>query len=431
MAFFTPGGYKRSIPQGIPNIAGSVIIPSLKPLDMLDPKKLDDMSYFQRRLLDPQLYLAELDADRCTDRCTKLATYHWFDVGELDLERTTGHKGMRKWIQKSKRIIGDHWAGKLPTGGDIAKAVSVCLETQLSVGCEALILPAPLSADQNSDLTLEMRWLDEGQAIGRGEYDLPLFATIALSDHVLRQTDPVENPLIDSFLDQVTAREPDGVYLLLELATEEGYYCTSQNTVGSLLRIVDSLRQAGVPRIIVNYWTVAGLLATVFGAEGWCTGYYLSERKLSRNECEDKSSIAAAYPAFYSHSLAGEIHLKGDLDQIVDEGLLDAVADITPFSEELIRGLRKGFAVSDVPEWVHSKNNVTNAKGHFASAMGRETAILDKMGEAGRFQYAETWLAGATKLASKLIALDDIAPRTALTHQRSWLRAFRRHMERR
>lgn len=431
MGFFTPGGYKRSIPEGIGGISGSIIIPSLKPLDMLEPKKLDSMSYFDRRLLDPQVYLAELDAVRCSDRCTKLATYGWFDVGELDSARTSGHRGMQKWIQKSKRIIGDHWAGILPSGENREQAVAIALETQLSVGCEALVLPTPLIDDQFSDLGIEMNWLDDGLRIGGGEYELPLLATVAIADSCLRQTDPSDNPIIDSILDQVTAREPDGVYLVLELATEEGYYCTSQNTIGSLLRLVDGFRQAGIGRIVVNYWTVAGLLALAFGADSWCTGYYLSERKLSRNECEDKTTMASAYPAFYSHPLAGEIHLKGDLDQLVDEGLLEAVADVTPFSEDLIRGLRKGFTVSDVPAWVHSRNNVTSAKGHFASAMARETNALLSLGEEDRIAYVDQWLRGATRLATRLIALEDTAPRTELTHQRSWLRAFTRHMERR
>jgi hypothetical protein len=431
MAFFTPGGYKRSIPEGIPGVAGSIIIPSLKPLDMLLAKNLDEVSYFQRRLLDPQMYLAELDPELCSDRCTKLATYQWFDVGELDTQRTSGHKGMQKWLQKSKRIIGDRWSGAIPTGESRTAAIQLCLETQFAIGCEALILPAPLTTEPSSNLFMETSWLDEGLAVGRGDYGLPLIATIAISDVCLRQTDPIENTLLDSFLDQVTARQPDGVYLVLELGTELGYYCTSQNTVGSLLRLVDSFRQAGVARVVVNYWTTAGLVALAFGADSWCTGYYLSERKFSRTECEDKRAPAAAYPAFYSHALAGEIHLKGDLDQITDEGLLEAVADTTPFSADLMRGLRRGFAVSDVPDWVHSRNNVTNAKGHFASVMARETAAIESCDEAGRIEYIENWLNTATKLATKLIALEDIAPRTELTHQRSWRRAFTRHMERR
>lgn len=431
MPFFTPGGYKRSIPEGIPGIAGSIIIPSLKPLDMLQSKNLDEVSYFDRRLLDPQMYLAELDPERCSNRCTKLATYQWFDVGELDTQRTSGHRGMQKWLQKSKRIIGEHWSGAIPTNEERTAAIQLCLETQRSLGCEALILPAPLTSEPGSNLFTETSWLDEGLAIGRGEYDLPLIATVAISDLCLRQIDPIDNPLLDSFLDQVTARQPDGVYLVLELATEQGYYCTSQNTVGSLLRLVDSFRQAGVPRVVINYWTTAGMIALAFGADTWCTGYYLSERKFSRTECEDKTTPAAAYPAFYSHPLAGEIHLKGDLDQIVDEGLLDLVADITPFSADLIRGLRKGFAVSDVPDWVHSRNNVTTAKGHFATVMARETAVIEARDEAGRLEYVEKWLSAATRLATKLIAIEDIAPRTELTHQRSWLRAFNRHMERR
>jgi hypothetical protein len=431
MPFFTPGGYKRSIPPGIAGISGTIVVPSLKPFDMLQDRDLDGVMYFDRRLLDPQIYLAEIDANTCSDRCTKLATYGWFDIGELDTERTSGHRGMQKWLRKSKNVIGDHWSGKLPVGDDQRSSIEVCLGTQLALGCESLILPGPLTSEPGSNLAKEIKWLREGLAIGRSVSDLPLIATVAISDVCLRETDPFDNGLIDALLDEVSAREPDGVYLVLELFTESGYYCTSKNTVGSMLRLVDGFKQAGIQRVVVNYWTVAGLMALALGADTWCTGYYLSERKLSRAECADKTAMAFAYPAFYSHALAGEIHLKGDMDQLVDEGLLEAVADVTPYSEGLIRGLRKGFTVADVPDWAHSRNNVTYAKGHFSSAMARETITVDKLAPRDKLRYVEDWLEGATQLATKLLALDDVAPRTELTHQRSWRRAFATHLDKR
>lgn len=430
MEFFTPGGYKTSLPAGVPLIAGSIIAPSLKPLPMLLNKNLAKVAYYGRRLLDPQLYLAELDANTCGDRCTKLATYGWFDVGDLQQLKTPTHAQLLKWIRKSRKVIGEYWSGRLPEGAEIDAAIRAALATQQLIDSEALIVPGPLTIDVNSDLSRELDWLDRGLAIGHAEFDRPILATVAISDRALRGIRVDENPLIELILDHISAREPDGVYIVLELANETGYYCTSQSTVGALLRLVDGFkRRAGLPRVVVNYATVAGLITLAAGADTWCTAWYKSERRLRLDDCADKTEGAAAYPAYYSHPLASEIHLGNDMARLVDAGMLDDLADSTTYSEPLLTALRRGLDANEVLPWRHRRNNLKFSKGHFSTAMARETQTLTALSQEDRFGRVDSWLAHATDLATKINALGDLHPRTEITHQRNWLKAFREFLD--
>src|SRR5258706_8332624 len=96
----------------------------------------------------------------------------------------------------------------------------------------------------------------------------------------------MENTLIDIILDQVTARAPDGAYVVLEQANEITYNCTSANTIGALLRLVRGLKDGGLRRVIVSYAGTAGLLTLIAGADAWATGWYRSERRLRLTDIE-------------------------------------------------------------------------------------------------------------------------------------------------
>jgi hypothetical protein len=76
------------------------------------------------------------------------------------------------------------------------------------------------------------------------------------------------------------------------------------------------------------------------GATGWASGWYRSERRLKLDDLLDDSG-GPAKPAFYSHPLASELH-PTDLERARDAGMLDLVADVTPWSEGLLRALRDG-----------------------------------------------------------------------------------------
>src|SRR6266568_1979822 len=420
MGFFASARFKMAVPQGITGIDGAVIFPAGVPEPTLvrrDWKKLlKKYPHLQRRLFDPQLYLASLNGATCRKACVNLASYGWF--GGAAIEAYDSSKiTQAEWRTKVLSKIHSQWKGDAPTGQrGIQGSINVSIATQIVMGCEAIILPSPLTSDPTTDYSTELGWLDEGLAlaskVGQG---LPKLATIALSDTCVRGTDPWTNALLDLILDQVTARPVDGAYLVLEQANEHGYYCSHPNTVGALLRLSYGLKSAGVPRVFVAFAGVAGLLAVCAGADDWTTGWYRGERRLRLADFEQPQG--RANPTYYSHPLASEFHLQADLDRVVAANFLPRISDQTSASQGLLRALAAGRKVSTVPDWQYSQSNVSAAIDHFLSALSRESRAVAALSAAGRLSYGKQWLDGAATLASDLYSLGGFHPRTELDHQ--------------
>jgi hypothetical protein len=133
-----------------------------------------------------------------------------------------------------------------------------------------------------------------------------------------------------------------------------------------------------------------------------------------------------SYPTYYTHSLAGEIHLENDLDRLNQKGLVKALEDETAASKGLIQALRAGQKVATVADWQHSPTNIAAATEHFLSVAVRETKILSGKTKEECLQYAFSWLTGADKLATNLYSVGGFNSRTELNHQAAWLQAFNR-----
>ncbi|MEQ1870678.1 MAG: hypothetical protein ABL961_11700 [Vicinamibacterales bacterium] len=327
------------------------------------------------------------------------------------------------WKAATERTIIQHWRGTPTTLLDIEQSVERAVTFQRDLGCEAIILPSPLTNDHASDYARESEWLEVGAercaAIAPG---LPALATIAISDTCLRGFAPQENTLIDIILDQVTARAPDGAYIVLEQANEVTYNCTSANTVGALLRLVQGLKAGGLRRVIVSYAGTAGLLALIAGADAWATGWYRGERRLRLSDIEQ--SEGRAMPAYYSHPAATEFHLANDLSRVRDAGMLTLIRDETAHSANLLAALDAGRVPHDVAQWQPRPSNVTAARAHFATAMIRETALIGGLDEADQIAYGSSWLGGARNAATALYQIGGFNQRTELDHQRAWREAF-------
>lgn len=124
MTFLTPAGYKATIPANIPHIDGSILIASARPQGFLDEQDPDVIRYNATLLLDPQLYLSDIDPNSCSVKCANLASYGWFDVGEMSKARSGGYRGVQRYQKKLQGSIADHWKG-LPGADDINAAVAV------------------------------------------------------------------------------------------------------------------------------------------------------------------------------------------------------------------------------------------------------------------------------------------------------------------
>jgi hypothetical protein len=185
---------------------------------------------------------------------------------------------------------------------------------------------------------------------------------------------------------------------------------------------VHGLKIGGLGRVVVAFAGVAGLLSLTVGADTWSTGWYRGERRLRLSDFEQTEGRAV--PAYYSHPLAGEIHLENDFERIANRGYLARIADHTASSDGLLRAVRAGQQVSAVPEWRHRQSNIAASTDHFLAAMVRETRIIGSLSEAAQIEYAQRWLEDADQLASDLFSVGSFNLRTSLNHQRAWNEAF-------
>lgn len=423
--FFWPGSVHLKIPGNVTGVSGGIIYPIGVAYHSLVRRDLDKKyPHLTRRLLDPQLYLVRLDPYTCRKKCAYLATYPWFPTKPFT-PFDSGEYNQREWQAKLTKQVHELWIGQLPKKvKEIEQTVSSCLKVQADLGCENYILPSPLTVDQATDYSTELQWLDAGLKISKEiNNNIPTLATIAISDSALRLIEPWENELIDLIIDQVSSREPDGAYIVLEQSNEQGYYCTHHNTVGCLLRLVHGLKTAGLKRIVVAYTGTAGFLSLLAGADTWSSGWYKSERKLKLTDIEDGDG--RAYPAYYSHGFASEFNVENDLDHAYKDGLLPAIQEITSASAPLLAALKSGKKVSKVAEWEYRPANVAAAKEHFVSVAINRTAEIANLSKDELFTYGLNWLENAKNLAEKISKLDGRHERTAVNHQSSWHMAFK------
>src|SRR5207248_89204 len=128
-----------------------------------------------------------------------------------------------QWRAQAQSAVAESWLGATPTDpAEIEETIRLCVDIEMNVGCEALLLPSPLTTNPTTNYSAELQWLDSGLEIAaRTVPDFPRIVTIAISDTCLRGMRPGENALLDAIVDQVTARAPEGAYLVLEQANED------------------------------------------------------------------------------------------------------------------------------------------------------------------------------------------------------------------
>jgi hypothetical protein len=428
--FYKTTRFQMAIPDDLQGIAGGVIMPAGIAMHTVTRRNISKKyPHLARRLLDPQLYLIGLNPATSRKVCANLASYPWFPVKDREPFESGKHKKQSEWKKALMQTIHEDWVGVLPaTDNEVSDAVRICLECQKSVGVEALVLPTPLTGSAQSAYDVELNWLDKGLALAKlVAPDLPVYASIALSDTAVRGDDPWANPLLDIIIDQLTSRDITHAYVVLEQANENGYYCTHFNTIGALLRLTDGLKRGGVERVFMGYAGTAGLLALAAGADAWSTGWYRGERRLKLADLEDARGMAN--PTYYTHSMAGEFHLDKDLDRVVAAGFLPRLIDETPASKGLLTALKAKKSSNVVPEWRYSQSNTAASIEHFLTVCIRETNGLGAIDAETAEATVQQWLEGAAKLASDLYSVGAFNERTSVSHQSGWQKAFEAYVK--
>lgn len=428
MPFYINLGYHFAVPNksGVELVPdGSILTASSMPMHQLERrKKLGGYPHLRRRLFDPQLYLAGLDANQSPSACAKMSSYPWFGVDGLQ-KYSSGQQQQGQWMTVTEQKIPTLWPGRPIDEEAIVQAmVEECITFQKRFGCQAIILPSPLTTDPHTNYDLELLWLDAGLEYVRTQgVDLPVFASIALSDLCLYYTEPTQSRFLDMVLDTVSARGVDGVYLVLEQSREQGETRHSSTTraLWSILHLVHLFSQEADLRVAVNFLGHFGLVCEAAGAEIWASNWYKSNYRL---RLADKIKGGRTVPSYWSFPAAVDVHLKADFDKLNQAGLLSQIADRTEASNGLLLAASSGSSCSSVPDWRYSESNVAAAKEHFLRSSIRAANNLAGYQGQKRLDFVEQWLGQAVEHAQ---TIEDILGKSAATstkHVRAWADAF-------
>jgi hypothetical protein len=423
--------FKFALAEGAPaSIQGGIIAASAMPGGQLVRRVRAGFRrypYLQHRLFDPQLYLCGLDKYVARKAVINLATHAWFTpsskVPDYDSDQ---HGSIKNYKAEHESALLDEWIGEAPsTPADIERAVRACVTYQLELGCEGIILPSPMTTIAAMDYQCETEWLDIGAAVCREmRVPVPVYASIALSDGVLRGVNPFISPLINTITNQVASRdELAGAYVVVAQTADTGYVCNSRDVLLSLLVISDDLVRGAGRKVLVNYMGTFGAVLSAAGTGIWSTGYYRSQRRLVLSDYEE--NMALAQPRFFSFGLTGDIGLEKHLPIAYAKGIGRKLTEpVTAASTPLIAALEAGTYPMSTPQWEYRSNNLTAATAHYLSLNDTIARAFDSLDPAKRVDFIRRWLFRAAGWASELAASGMRPPVTDSLHQPVWLSAY-------
>jgi len=379
---------------------------------------------FHRVLLDPQLYLAGLDASKCVTTCARLAGYPWFGVSDMP-EFDSSSTKRRDWEKEMQALVIDKWPQRPPEGEDVLRACMSAIQTQLSCFCTHVILPSPLVAERENEAETQAVWLDNGlEAAEELEIGQPLLATVALADTVVNEEAFAPASFLDTVVDQVASREGiDGVYIVIAQAAVGHPFDTVGLVNCAYLHLSRAFARRGYDIVLTNFADVFGLACIGAGATGLATGPSHSLRRLSLQGFHDEGG-GKAFPHLYSHQVVAEVLSETGLDKIAAHKLLGRVRDVTVHSEGLFEELERGGTAANLPGWAESQNNLGTAQNHFITRLVTEEARLSALSPGHRPAQIREWLevADANMMLVRKRVGDDYIGHTAPVD--SWLDGF-------
>jgi hypothetical protein len=411
---------------GTEGVQGVVLLPSKSSLVKLTRSPRPDS---QAVILDPQLYLAGLNAIDCTKTCANLASFPWFGIADMPAFASE-EQTRNQWTQTMRDQVQARWTGVEPIGDAIEAACRAAIDVQLQLTCTHLVLPSPLITEREDEAQRQADWLEAGLKICKElEVSQPILATVALHDSVLNDGAFEEAGFLDTIVDQITAREGvDGVYIVVAQSGYDHPFLTPVKVLKAYAHLCRAFVAAGTDNVITNFADVFGLVCTAFGATAMASGQSQSLRRLSMLDFKDAGG-GRAIPYFYSHKTIAEFASETDLDNVVAKRLLQRVRDVTRYSQDLIvelakPGPPKGSA-RNLPPWAESQNNITRAQQHFVCRIATEQARIAALATQERLDTVRDWL--ETSAANILFVKEQLKPTTikgCVAPSQPWLNLF-------
>jgi len=383
------------------------------------PSGLPDEVYF-----DPQLYLLSLPYDTAPRTCRKLATYPWFPIETPDFD--SGEVSIRDWIENVGEAISERWPPVLPSDPNaINNVIRQSIDFQQQFGVSEIILPSPLTNFPESDLSVEMTWVDEGIRVA-STIDKPFLVTFAISDACLLHVDPSDNQLLQLAIDQFTAREEiPGVYLVIEHSRGESNRIVHARVAWALLEFCYYVGKSAGKKVLVNYTDTFGLACLAAGAKGFASGLSTKSKRLHFEDFVERGG-GGAFPKFYAHSTICDYLPERDLERLRDLHLLRLIQnDRTPASSSLFDVLTSEGSVGSIPEWRESKNNLSGSRDHFIQRVRTAVDEINGKSENEKREIILAWLQDAERTVNYLNErFSDEALYDDGRHVRAWRSAF-------
>lgn len=405
--------------------SGGIIAAAAVPFPMLARRKLMPYPHLRHRLFDPQLYLATLDPRTANSTVYKLATYSWFGARPVPYD-SAQHGNLNDYKAQFLADLQRRWPGRAPSDDQaILDCVHDALLMQIGIGCEGLIIPSPLT-NARTNYQLETKYMDAAIALAPDlPATLPMYATVAISDGILRGTDPATNSLLQTITDNIAARnELAGAYIVLEQTAETGYVCINEETLFALLIICDDIARGAGKQVIVNYVGPFGAVMLAAGATIWSSGYYRSQRRMKLADQEE--DVGRSYPRYYSSPAAGDLGVGEDLELLNRAGQLHSVFSRSQASLPLLHAIQTGTYPQAAPQWEYRPGNIWAAAAHYNDICCKIDAYFDSRNPADKINDADRWLGQAVAHAQQAGRAGVSGTHSDLRHQQIWLSALRR-----
>lgn len=427
MSFYITCGYHTKIDTD-QKPDGTILLSSKFMKEQLT-KRLDDNKkvlkrypHLRCRLFDPQIYALDLIPSNNFQPCEKLASYDWLnDLLPNKQDFPNSHDFLREFSRA--------WLSLPLNNLDfISLLVDQIINFQIEIGCEAIILPGPLTKNSNTDFQQEMIWITKGlESIRSKNIDLPTYATLAISDLALTNEKPQENEFLLLVLDLISTSGVNGVYLIIEQNSEQANdrYLKNPNSLNAALFLVNNFSYVTNFEVIVNFFGPFGIFLKGIGANIWSTNW---NKSLVRFRLNDQEGFAA-YPRYWSSVSLFDVHLENDFDLINANKKLHLVRDITEFSSGLFLSASQGNPVSQIPDWNYSQNNTSYAKGHYQASMMKMNNYINSIDRLTLPQKLVDWITSASAAVSDISKILNNSDKLQVSHVHAWEAAVKSFIE--
>ncbi len=413
----------RKTPVGQPH--GIIYQVSQVPFEVLArrPNLETDMSKWV--FLDPQLYLHSiLNPEEHKNACAYLASFPWVSWQAIDCEEGMS---MIEWREKLRQEF--IWHKDLPTDRDkITSAIKQCFDLQVAKGVSGLIVPIPLIENLEDNFTTQLKWIDIALDL-KGDYDIPLYVTIPLLDELIIHSEPENNMLIETILDQIGTRDSiSGIYLLVVKSRVSNIRITEKRIVKTLFLLSYEFGNSMGLSVLVNFVDDLGLFCLAAGAQYFSSGFWKKQRQIYAQDFISPTG-GRRYPSFYSARILADFRPQDDLDRLHEAKLIHLFdADYTKASADLLDAFRAGRNSEGVPTWEQAINNDTEANLHrvlrLTNAAEEMNSSKDKLG------VALKWLQEAEMRANYLRdRFQEVPLSVNFQHLNVWRLAFEEFLD--